>query len=224
MDRLLEILKTPGWQRTLLLRRTGAGFLIVVAVFSAMGQAQPSDNSLVVMTQTVTPGSTLTEDCLTLTPVPDDLTPDSAYQSISDVTGLVVATTLEPGEIVTPHKVVAPSHQQAGFDLVPLALANPDIIPVLRHGDRVSIIAARKPGVPQDPVSLTPDAQAHGTQQAEPSASDVIASNATVVVAAPQTKDSPETLLVELPHDLAAQVAAIGLNTQLTVVISGGRG
>lgn len=201
MDRFLETLKTPSWQRTLLLRRIAACLLIILAGATALKQARPSGNSLVVLTQTKTVGTTLTKDSLELKLVPDDLTPDSAFRSIDEVEGLMVATTLEPGEILTPHKVVAPSHQQPGHDLVPLNLANPDIIPVLRHGDVVSIIAAR-----QEPADL-----------------EVIASNATVVVAAAHTDDSPETLLVELPHKLAARVAAVGLNTQLTVVISGGR-
>lgn len=223
MERFLDILKTPSWQRTLLLRRLGACLLVVLAGVAALRQARPSGESLVVISQRVTPGTTLSDDALELKLIPEDLAPDSAFRSREEAAGLMVATTLEPGEILTSHKVVAPSQQEPGHDLVPLTLANPDIIPVLRHGDIVSIIAADKSTASPEHPGITPDSQSEIARESGHPASEVIASNATVVVAAAQTDDSPETLLVELPHELAARVAAVGLNTQLTVVISGGR-
>ena len=79
--------------------------------------------------------------------------------------------------------------------MVPVKLADPDIIPMLHHGTRVSVVTAGD-GTPQ-----------------------TVAESGTVVIAgAPGEEDSSSVLLL-LRHSDAATVAAASLSSPLAVVL-----
>ncbi|ERS54690.1 hypothetical protein HMPREF1257_00881 [Corynebacterium sp. KPL1814] len=86
------------------------------------------------------------------------------------------------------------------------ALADPDIIPHLQHGDTVDIVTA----------SNATDSQ--------PATARVIASGARVVsTTTAEGEVSSATVLLALPNEHANDVAAASLNQPLTVVIVGDR-
>ncbi|MDN8634159.1 MULTISPECIES: hypothetical protein [Corynebacterium] len=91
--------------------------------------------------------------------------------------------------------------------MIPVNLAEPDIIPHLHHGDTVDVVTAVEAGA----AAATPTAR-------------VIASGGRVVsTSSPEGEASSSTVLLALPQDHANDVAAASLSQPLTVVIVGDR-
>ncbi|WP_082353361.1 SAF domain-containing protein [Corynebacterium deserti] len=169
-----------------------------------------TDPLAVVIRSDVPAGQTVEASDVELREIPDELLPSTAFTSIDDVVGLVAASTLSAGEIATAprfigneliNSLVTNVTENSGIEeinMVPLKLADPSVIPLLQHGDTISV------------VSHEPDT----------GLSETIAAGGTVILAG---GTDPSSILVALPRSIAEQVAARSLSSPLAVVLTGDR-
>lgn len=199
-------MRTPGWRRAVLLRRGAAVVLLSAAVLTTVHRGDADDTRLAVTVRDIPAGATVGEDDLSLVPVPEHLRPAGAVTDPVPVAGQVAATALPAGSIPTSGSFVGQrlvDELLAGSpepgNLVPLKLAEPEVIALLRHGDTVTVVSHR----PESPEPV------------------VIAEHARVVLA--ESTEEAATVLVALPETAARQVAAAALTTPLAVVLTGPR-
>lgn len=142
-------LTLPGHHRSTLMRRACAGMLIVAAGISLLVDVAGSDPQVTTFARDVNAGVKLTEDDLTQTRVPADIVPESAVTSPELAVGQIVAAGASAGEVITTTRLVGPdlvselvAEEPEGepFTMVPLPLAEPDILPMLHHGARVDVV------------------------------------------------------------------------------------
>lgn len=213
----LQLLRTPGHRRSVLLRRVLACVLLVAAGLSAVASTREHPHT-VVMAREVSAGEKLTRDDVSLARVPSSLLPATAMGSNpDDVVGRVLLASASPGEILTTTRLLS-SDLIADFGmedahLIPLTLAEPEIASNLHHGDTVNIVGGSSIG---EAEALDIEFSAvHGS---------TIASGARVIsVGTADDGARGRTLLVALPADAAEAVAAASLAQPLTVVIVGDR-
>lgn len=212
ITRLRRTLTTPGWRRNLLLRRTLALVLLAAAGTAALRSALASDPGVVVFARDLTAGQAVTTGDVEVRPVPPDLIPAGALTSPSELEGRVVVAAAAAGEVATESRFIgaAVTAQLLGetgepTTMVPLKLAEPELLPLLHHGDTVTIVT-------------------HVPDSAEP---QVVAAGARVVLAAGEAdgtgSGSAGTVLVALPETEARAVAATALGAPLAVVLTGAR-
>lgn len=198
--RLLLVLSTPGWRRTVLVRRTLASALLVAAVFLAFRQAVAEDPPAVVFAREIAAGETLSRDDVVAVPVPEHLMPVSAFTDPSEVEGMVIVASAEEGEVATSRRFIGPDLSAAFVGdvttFLPLRPAEPEIIPLLHHGDTISIVT-------------------HHGDAGEP---QVIATGGRVILA--DARESTGTLLIGLGEEDARAVAAASLTAPLAVVLT----
>lgn len=168
------------------------------------------DPTAVVIVQEIPAGTKVEASDLGLQAIPTSLLPSTSYDSIDDVVGLVAASTLSSGEIATKPRFVGTELINSivtnitsnslveEINMVPLSLAEPSVIPLLQHGDTISVVS-------QDPDTGLPE---------------TIAAGGTVILAG---GTDPSTILIALPQSIAEKVAAQSLNTPLAVVLTGDR-
>ncbi|QGU04043.1 SAF domain-containing protein [Corynebacterium comes] len=201
--RFIHVLATPGWRRTVLIRRVLAIMLLLTAVLLAFRQAGATDPQAVVFARRVAAGETLSGDDVIVVPVPGHLLPVSALTDPSEVEGLVIVAAAEEGEVATSHRFIGQDLAAAFLGdittFIPLRPAEPEIIPLLHHGDTISIVT-------------------HHGDAAQP---QVIASGGRVVLV--DTREAPGTLLIGLPEEAARAVAAASLTAPLAVVLTPGQ-
>ncbi|MGV0360923.1 SAF domain-containing protein [Corynebacterium minutissimum] len=213
---LLQLLRTPGHRRSVLLRRVLACVLLVAAGLSAVASTREQPRAIV-MAREVSAGEKLTRNDVSLARVPSSLLPATAVGGTpDDVVGRVLLASASPGEILTTTRLLS-SDLIANFGmedahLIPLTLAEPEIASNLHHGDTVNIVG----GSTGEEETLDFEHSAiHGS---------TIASGARVIsVGTSDDGARGRTLLVALPADAAEAVAAASLAQPLTVVIVGDR-
>lgn len=150
---ILRSIRTPGHRRSLLVRRVLAAVLIIGAGLSAL-HARRELPQAVVFARDVPAGSALQAEDLTLAPVPSHILPDSAVDTdLEKLEGRVVVAAAARGELVTDARLLSPelvdnlvnnsTLNTSGEEshMIPLKLAEPDILPHLHHGDTVNVIA-----------------------------------------------------------------------------------
>lgn len=196
MNQLRNILTTPGWRRTVLLRRCLAFLLLITALLLALRQAGATEARALVFARAVPAGETLSAEHVTSVPVPEHLLPVSALTDPAEIEGQVLATSVEEGEVATAHRLVGPELAASFGTFIPVRPAEPEVIGLLHHGDTVSIVA-------------------HGGDTGGP---EVIATGGRVVLA--DSREAPGTLLVGFPEEDARAVAAATLATPLAVVLT----
>lgn len=196
---LLTVLRTPGWRRSVLLRRALALVLLLAALTLALRDAGSTEPRALVFTRPIPPGEAVSRDDVRLVRVPGHLLPESVVQDPSDVEGRVVAAGTEAGELVMTSRFVGNELSENAVGnittLVPLRLAEPEILPLLHHGDTINVITS-------------------GSDRAD---TDIIATGGRVILS--DFRESPGTLLVGLSEEDAHRVAAASLDTPLAVVL-----
>lgn len=199
---VVSLLRTPGHRRALLLRRALAAVLVLAAVFSAAA-GHRADPLVAVFARDVEAGTVLREGDVELRRLPAQAIPHNAVTSPDTAVDVLVAAGASAGEVVTPARLVGPelasslSHDGSGT-MVPVALAEPDIIPMLHHGARVGVITVADTGAPQR-----------------------VAAGGRVVLARPAEQGKDATVLLLLREAEAEAVAAASLNSPLTLVLEG---
>lgn len=211
--RVIRDLRTPGYRRTLAVRRTAAILLACMAVIALLRPLNARDPLVVAFSTQVEAGSVLSEGDLHLVRVPAELVPEHTFSLIDDAVGSVTVAHGSPGQIVSAQHLVNPAMtdafvsnitEQADSDqwtMVPVTLAEPDVIPLLQHGDEISVVS-------------------HVRESTEP---QVITRGGRVILAGEQGGDTAETILVLLPEEEATKVASASLSLPLAVVLTGDR-
>lgn len=159
-SRLFHQLRTPGHQRSVLLRRILAILLVCAAAILAL-HSRSNDPKVVVFTGALEAGQMITINDIELQERPESYTPEGAFNATEDVLGTVAVSAAQPGEVVTNARFISSeltatlvhgknsdeiTGEKSGepslesVHMVPISLADPEIIPLLNHGDTVSVI------------------------------------------------------------------------------------
>ena len=198
-----------------LVRQVAAGLLAALALVLALrpgpadpaAPARPAEVEVVVAAVDLAAGAVLGAGDLTLVTLPPAAVPDGVVFDIGQLTGEVLAGPLRRGEPVTDVRVVGPglwSQVPAGQVAAPVRLADLAVATLLRPGDRVDVLATA----------------------ADAGAAEVVAAGALVVSAPPaETPDPPSgdrgagLLVLAVPAETAARLAAAATNSTLTVTL-----
>ena len=209
--RLLATLRTPGWRRTLLVRRTAALLLATLALALALRPADAgSRGPVVVAARDLASGTALTSADLALATWPGDLVPAGVLTAPADGTGRVLAGAARAGEPITDIRLVGPDAAgrvsgRPDDAAVPIRLADPDVARLLEPGSRVDVVTPASDG--DRPVVLAADA----------SVLTVVAAEADTI--SPGQGARGRLVLVALPRADAARVAAAALSEQVAVTL-----
>ncbi|WP_454044952.1 SAF domain-containing protein [Corynebacterium sp. Marseille-Q2516] len=222
LSRVRSALATPGWRRMVLARRAAAGLLLALAAITALAAHGHRDPQVTVFARDVAAGTPLDAADLTTQAIPQNLIPPALGAEVPDPAALIGHVTVSAalaGEIVPPARLVSQAPARALLatpadprpaTLVPIPLAATDALPLLTHGDTVTVVT-------------------HDDASAEPR---IIATGARVVLAgAPAAPGSDSarpqatgtTVLLALPEPEAAVVAAAALHNPLAVIVTGAR-
>lgn len=220
--RLLSTLRTPGHRRGVLMRRIIAVALLIAALISALSAAKELPR-VPVFSRDLPAGAELALTDVELARLPASSIPESAVaKEPEELSGRVITAAASKGEVITDTRLlgedlvsglVDPSGGMTGR-MIPVKLAEPDIIPHLHHGDTVDVVTA---------VGATSSAAHPGTAEDAPAARVVASGGRVVSTSTSEGEASSSTVLLALPNDHANDVAAASLSQPLTVVIVGDR-
>lgn len=202
----------PAWdslRRAVSWHRRGlaavAAAIAVLALYSALNPSTDTAARVVAAAREVAPGALLSADDLELRAVPPSLLPERAVLSIDEAVGRAAAAGLTRGSLLTEVSVVAPrANSEPGTVIAPVKVRDPDVVALLRPGDRIDLLAADADGKAQ-----------------------TVASNA-VIVALPQPPSSggfadgggtPNLVLVRVQESTATQLAELGSGSEILVVL-----
>lgn len=249
---LVQKLSIPGRSRSLILRRLLAGLLVLGALVSALN-AQRAAPEVVVFARDVHAGSIVTEQDVAMKAVPVEMLPGGDGQSslsIDDVVGRISASMATAGEVVTENRLVGEDltnrlvanstygNNSEPAHMVSVKVANPEIIPLLHHGDTVDILTAFDTDtteILEDTISdPSTDHDATTPEFADRPPLDhlhmgghLIAAGGHVIATGSETSGAGHgkagTVLIALPASLAARVATASLKLPLAIVITGDR-
>lgn len=142
-------LRTPGYRRSVIIRRIVAAVLVGVAALQIIVGASRDDPAVVVFARDVAPGTALSADDVHLRRLPEEVIPQGALSDLTLAEGQLLAAAASAGEVVTSTRLVGPDLSAAlvaeeppgeDFSMVPVPVAESDIIPLLHHGARVDVI------------------------------------------------------------------------------------
>lgn len=207
LDRLSRALR-PDFARTLLARRIAAAALVLLAGAAALRpDATDARRDVVVAVRDLGPGVALTAEDVKLARRSAATLPDGARTSLDPLLGATLAGPARRGEILTDARVLGPrlAGLSAGPDarVVPLRLADPAVLDIVRGGDVVDVLGA----TPAD-------------RETRP---QVVARDAVVVLVSPASTalggGNDRVVLVALPAPAATALAAATLVQQVTLTI-----
>ena len=144
-----DALLHPGHHRSTAIRRILALVLVVAAGLSMLIDGHRADPLVVIFARPVAAGAVLTDADLTTTRFPSNVVPANAIQEQELAAGQILAAGAAEGEVVTTTRLGGPdliaqlvAEEPPGeeFTMVPVPLAEPDIVPMLHHGVRVDVI------------------------------------------------------------------------------------
>lgn len=144
--------------------------LLVCAAAILALHSRSNDPKVVVFTGALEAGQMITINDIELQERPESYTPESAFTATEDVLGTVTVSAAQPGEVVTNARFISSEltatlvHGKSSDEItgeksgepglesvhmVPISLADPEIIPLLSHGDTVSVITEDTSGSSQ---------------------------------------------------------------------------
>ena len=199
--RLRRLLTTSSWARTILFRRAAAALLAVLAVVLATATLlHGRDNTVPVLVaaRDVPSGATLTADDVRIRSLPAVYAPAGTITDAGAAVGRVLAGAARSGEMITDVRLVGPANTLLATGspdavAVPVRLTDAAVADLLRPGSRVDVVG--------DPGVLANDAVVVAVRPSE----GVSAKGRLVVVA--------------LPRQVAAKVAAASLTQPVTVTL-----
>jgi Flp pilus assembly protein CpaB len=202
----VDAVRGPGWRRTVLLRRALAGLLAAAALVLALTPVDADEAPVVVASRDLAAGVALADADLAVARWPAGLVPAGALRSPAELAGRVLAGPVGAGEPLTELRIAGPALtvRTGGADAaaVPVRLADPDVAPLLTTGSRVDVVTL-------------------GPSTGEPV---VLAADAAVLTVLAATDGAPGSargrlVLVAMPRDVAARVAAAALSEQVAVTL-----
>ena len=224
MPRLVSTLRTPGHRRGVVVRRAIAVALLIAALASALSAAKELPR-VPVFSRDLPAGAELALADVDLARLPSSSIPDSAVAAKpEELTGRVITAAAGRGEVITDARLLGEDlvsslvggSEGAAARMIPVKLAEPDIIPHLHHGDTVDVVTAVD-------AASSPSDVGEGEAPTAPTARVIATGGRVVSTSSAEGEASSSTVLLALPHDHANDVAAASLSQPLTVVIVGDR-
>lgn len=224
MPRLVSTLRTPGHRRGVVVRRAIAVALLIAALASALSAAKELPR-VPVFSRDLPAGAELALADVDLARLPSSSIPDSAVAAKpEDLSGRVITAAAGKGEVITDARLLGEElvsslvggSEDAAARMIPVKLAEPDIIPHLHHGDTVDVVTAVD-------AASSPSDVGEGEAPTAPTARVIATGGRVVSTSSAEGEASSSTVLLALPHDHANDVAAASLSQPLTVVIVGDR-
>ena len=224
MPRLVSTLRTPGHRRGVVVRRAIAVALLIAALASALSAAKELPR-VPVFSRDLPAGAELALADVDLARLPSSSIPDSAVAAKpEELTGRVITAAAGKGEVITDARLLGEElvsslvggSEDAAARMIPVKLAEPDIIPHLHHGDTVDVVTAVD-------AASSPSDVGEGEASTPPTARVIATGGRVVSTSSAEGEASSSTVLLALPHDHANDVAAASLSQPLTVVIVGDR-
>lgn len=195
----------PDWTRTVAARRVVAAVLVLLAAVAAL-RPDPSaaQAHVIVAARDLEPGTELTVDDVRIESHSATTTPDGAVTDVDDLVGKTLAGPARRGETLTDVRLLGPrlAEATAGPDarVVPLQLADPALLDIVRAGDVVDVLAVD--AHPGDAVT----------------APRVVARGAVVVLASVRgDSGGAGVVLVALPGQAAIDAAGASLSQAITL-------
>ena len=224
IPRLFSTLRTPGHRRGVVVRRAIAVALLIAALASALSAAKELPR-VPVFSRDLPAGAELALADVDLARLPSSSIPDSAVAAKpEELTGRVITAAAGKGEVITDARLLGEElvsslvggSEDAAARMIPVKLAEPDIIPHLHHGDTVDVVTAVD-------AASSPSDVGEGEAPTAPTARVIATGGRVVSTSSAEGEASSSTVLLALPHDHANDVAAASLSQPLTVVIVGDR-
>jgi Flp pilus assembly protein CpaB len=199
----------PDWSRTIAARRVAAGALVILAAIAAVRPDPSADRTdVVVAAHDLTPGARLTAEDFIIESRSATTIPDGSQTDPSALVGATLAGPTRRGEVLTDVRLLGArlAEAAAGPDarVVPLHVADPALLELVRPGDVVDVLAVETQGVGEHD-GLRPR---------------VVARGAIVVLASPTTKAPGRgdgVVLVALPAQEAIDAAGASLTQAVTL-------
>lgn len=195
----------PDWTRTVAARRLAAACLVLLAAVAAL-RPDPSaaQSRIVVAARDLAPGTELTADDVVVESRSAASTPDGSLTDVEELVGKTLAGPTRRGEVLTDVRILGPrlAEATAGPDarVVPLHLADPALLDIVRPGDVVDVLAVDS--IPGRDVG----------------APTVVARGAVVVLAsAAEAPGGDGVVLVALPAHAAIDAAGASLSQAVTL-------
>lgn len=180
---LLEAGRAALWHRRLL--AAGLAAAAAALIIHATQPAPPATAPVVVAARDLPGGATLTDADLAVADVLPDTVPAGALPDLHAGLGRLLAGPVRAGEPITDVRLTGPSLVEGwGDDLVavPVRIADPGVVALVRPGDRIDLIAASMDGQTEAAVLAT---QVPLLAVPAPTDSGLLADGALLVVAVP---------------------------------------
>jgi pilus assembly protein CpaB len=200
--RLRRLLSTTSWARTILLRRTAAALLAVLAVVLAAASylhGHERTVAVLVAARDVPAGTTLAGEDVRVRELPLAYVPTGAVHEVSGAVGHVLAGSARSGEPITDVRLVGTENTLLSTGdpnsvAVPVRLTDPAVAELLRPGSHVDVVSVEPP---------------------------LLAADAVVVTVRPATTpaDRGRLVVVALPRQAATKVAVASLSQPVTVTL-----
>ncbi|MEE4024294.1 SAF domain-containing protein [Gordonia sp. PKS22-38] len=211
VDRVRHTLR-PGWARSVVIRRAAAIVLVLCAVgATVVGHRSEQSRAVVVAARDLTPGHAISADDLAVTDAPGEMIPTGAVRLTADALGRTLVGRIRAGEILTDVRLLSPALPaqltgRADARLVPVRLADETVASVLREGDVVDVLTA-------------PDAPASRQAVLATGAIVALTSHTEEAGGLASGRSGARPILLAMSEDEAHDVAAVGLDGPLTVVV-----
>ena len=191
-------------------RRALAVVFAVLATLSLavyLKEPPPNQEAALMVTTTVPAGSPIPRDALKLVDIDQELVTDSAVRGLDQAVGQQTLVTLEPGTVLQEQFLLIEYEAKDGYSLVPISVPDSQLQALLSPGTLVTLVLAHVDGA----EIITNQAVVSATAPAEPN-----------------TSLSPSIgrealILVEVPSPVASQVAVLGQQGALAVILGGER-
>ncbi|WP_068277568.1 Flp pilus assembly protein CpaB [Aldersonia kunmingensis] len=212
-DRLAGLIH-PGWAHTVLARRILAAALALLAVAVAFrGDPDKRGVDIVVAAHDLPSGQLLGPDDVRIIELDAGSLPDGVLRTPDSAVGRTLAGAARAGEPITDVRVLGArlaelSGGTSDARIVPIRLADRGVAELLREGDRVDVVTATESDGPSD------------DRDDGETAARTLARDAAVVLVSDTGggRDAERIVMVALPAEQAASVAAASLSSALTVV------
>jgi pilus assembly protein CpaB len=201
LARLAALVSGPGWRRLALLRRIAAGLLALLALVLALAPEPAAGVPVLVAAVDVPAGSTLRGPDLAVRRWPAELVPSGALREPAAADGRVLVGAARAGEPVTDTRLAGPAAvlgAPPGAAAVPVRLADEGVGALLVPGSSVDVVTV-------------------GARSDEP----IVLATAAAVLAVlpPESPSSGRLVLVAMPAQIAARVAAASLTDQVAITL-----
>ncbi len=184
-------------------RRAVAAVLagLCVAGVVSVAQSPPPGDPVLVAARPLPVGHTITAGDVTLSEVPPRLVTPGTLKDPQAALGSTTAIALEAGQVLTRSTMLSSDPSRDGRALVPIAVQDPALRSLLEPGTTVSLLVAlgERPEVVTDSARVAKLPSQEGGGLSLPSGSGMV--------------------VVEVPSEVAGEVAALGQSGQLVIVL-----